>query len=94
MDRAVAIDVSHLSKSYDGHLAVKDISFQVYAGEVFGLLGPNGAGKSTTLRTLITLLSPTSGCATILGLNSVRDADRVRQVIGYVAPLMQSTPLN
>jgi ABC-2 type transport system ATP-binding protein len=84
MDRAVAIDVSHLSKSYDGHLAVKDISFQVYAGEVFGLLGPNGAGKSTTLRTLITLLSPTSGCATILGLNSVRDADRVRQLIGYV----------
>ncbi len=84
MDRAVAIDVSHLSKSYDGHLAVKDISFQVYAGEVFGLLGPNGAGKSTTLRTLITLLSPTSGCATIFGLDSVRDADRVRQLIGYV----------
>jgi ABC-2 type transport system ATP-binding protein len=84
MDRAVAIDVSHLSKSYDGHLAVKDISFQVYAGEVFGLLGPNGAGKSTTLRTLITLLSPTSGCATILGLDSVRDADRVRRLIGYV----------
>jgi ABC-2 type transport system ATP-binding protein len=84
MDRAVAIDVSHLSKSYDGHLAVKDISFQVYAGEVFGLLGPNGAGKSTTLRTLITLLSPTSGLATIFGLDSVRDADRVRQLIGYV----------
>ena len=84
MDRAVAIDVSHLSKSYDGHLAVKDISFQVYAGEVFGLLGPNGAGKSTTLRTLITLLSPTSGCATIFGLDSVRDADRVRHLIGYV----------
>jgi ABC-2 type transport system ATP-binding protein len=84
MDRAVAIDVSHLSKSYDGHLAVKDISFQVHAGEIFGLLGPNGAGKSTTLRTLITLLSPTSGCATIFGLDSVRDADRVRQLIGYV----------
>ena len=84
MDRAVAIDVSHLSKSYDGHHAVKDISFQVYAGEIFGLLGPNGAGKSTTLRTLITLLSPTSGRATISGLDSVRDADRVRQLIGYV----------
>jgi ABC-2 type transport system ATP-binding protein len=84
MDRAVAIDVSHLSKSYDGHLAVKDISFQVHAGEIFGLLGPNGAGKSTTLRTLITLLSPTSGYATIFGLDSVRDADRVRQLIGYV----------
>src|SRR4029079_4897759 len=84
MDRAVAIDVSHLSKSYDGHLAVKDISFQVYTGEIFGLLGPNGAGKSTTLRTLIPLLSPRSGRATIFGLDSVRDADRVRQLIGYV----------
>ena len=51
MDRAIAIEVSHLSKSYDGHVAIKDISFQVHAGEIFGLLGPNGAGKSTTLRT-------------------------------------------
>ena len=84
MDRAVAIDVSHLSKSYDGHRAVMDVSFQVYAGEIFGLLGPNGAGKSTTLRTLITLLSPTSGRATIFGLDSSQDADRVRQLIGYV----------
>lgn len=84
MDRAVAIDVSHLSKSYDGHPAVKDISFQVHVGEIFGLLGPNGAGKSTTLRTLITLLSPTSGRATIFGLDSLGDADRVRQLIGYV----------
>ena len=84
MDRAVAIDVSHLSKSYDGHRAVTDVSFQVYAGEIFGLLGPNGAGKSTTLRTLITLLSPTSGRASILGLDSLQDADRVRRLIGYV----------
>ena len=84
MDRAVAIDVSHLSKSYDGHHAVRDLSFQVYAGEIFGLLGPNGAGKSTTLRTLITLLAPSSGRATIFGLDSVRDADRVRQLLGYV----------
>lgn len=84
MDRAVAIDVSHLSKSYDGHHAVTDVSFQVHAGEIFGLLGPNGAGKSTILRTLITLLSPTSGHATIFGLDCVRDADRVRQLIGYV----------
>jgi ABC-2 type transport system ATP-binding protein len=84
MDRAVAIDVSRLSKSYNGHHAVRDISFQVYVGEIFGLLGPNGAGKSTTLRTLITLLSPSSGRATIFGLDSVRDADRVRQLLGYV----------
>jgi ABC-2 type transport system ATP-binding protein len=84
MDRAVAIDVSHLSKSYDGHRAVTDVSFQVYVGEIFGLLGPNGAGKSTTLRTLITLLAPTSGSASIFGLNSLHDADRVRRLIGYV----------
>ena len=84
MDRAVAIDVSHLSKSYDGHPAVADVSFQVYSCEIFGLLGPNGAGKSTTLRTLITLLVPSSGRATVFGLDSVRDADRVRHLIGYV----------
>jgi ABC-2 type transport system ATP-binding protein len=84
MDRALAIDVSHLSKSYDKQVAVADISFQVYTGEIFGLLGPNGAGKSTTLRTLITLLHPTSGTATILGHDTVREADRVRTLIGYV----------
>lgn len=84
MDRTVAIDVSRLCKTYDTHKAVDDLSFQVYAGEIFGLLGPNGAGKSTTLRTLITLLHPTSGTATIMGHDSVREADKVRTVIGYV----------
>lgn len=84
MDRAVAIEVSSLSKSYDGHKAVEDLSFQIYRGEIFGLLGPNGAGKSTTLRTLITLLRPTSGFARVLGHDTVKDADVVRHLIGYV----------
>jgi ABC-2 type transport system ATP-binding protein len=84
MDRAIAIEVSGLSKSYDGHAAVSNVSFQVYTGEIFGLLGPNGAGKSTTLRTLITLLAPSSGTATVLGHDTVKQADRVRQLIGYV----------
>ncbi|MCC6968465.1 MAG: ATP-binding cassette domain-containing protein [Nitrospira sp.] len=84
MSRPVAIDVSHLGKTYDKVRAVEDLSFQVYTGEIFGLLGPNGAGKSTTLRILITLLNPTSGSARIFGLDSVKDADRVRQTIGYV----------
>ena len=84
MDRTVAIDISHLCKAYDSRKAVDDLSFQVYAGEVFGLLGPNGAGKSTTLRTLITLLHPTSGTATVMGYDTVREADLVRTVIGYV----------
>lgn len=84
MDRTIAINVSHLCKTYDGHKAVDDLSFHVYAGEIFGLLGPNGAGKSTTLRTLITLLHPTSGTATVLGHDTVREADMVRTMIGYV----------
>ena len=84
MDRTIAVNVSHLSKSYDGHQAVHDLSFHIYAGEIFGLLGPNGAGKSTTLRTLITLLHPTSGSATVLGHDTVREADTVRKLIGYV----------
>ncbi|MDF2459387.1 MAG: drrA [Nitrospira sp.] len=84
MHGAIAIDVSHLSKSYDGHQAVADISFQVHVGEIYGLLGPNGAGKSTILRTLITLLAPSAGRATIFGLDCARDADRVRRLIGYV----------
>ena len=84
MDRTVAITVSHLCKTYDSYKAVDDLSFQVYAGEIFGLLGPNGAGKSTTLRTLITLLHPTSGTATVMGYDTVREADLVRTLIGYV----------
>jgi len=84
MDRTVAIDVNKLCKTYDNHKAVDDLSFQVYAGEIFGLLGPNGAGKSTTLRTLITLLHPTSGTASIFGHDTVREADKVRTLFGYV----------
>ena len=84
MDRTIAINVNRLCKTYDSHKAVDDLSFSVYAGEIFGLLGPNGAGKSTTLRTLITLLHPTSGTATIMGHDTVRDADTVRTLIGYV----------
>ena len=84
MSPAVAIEVSHLGKTYDKIRAVEDLSFQVMPGEIFGLLGPNGAGKSTTLRILITLLHPTSGFAKIFGLDSVKDADAVRQTIGYV----------
>ena len=84
MIAAAAIEVSRLTKVYDRVKAVDDLSFQVAGGEIFGLLGPNGAGKSTTLRILITLLHPTSGTAKILGLDTVADADRVRQTIGYV----------
>ena len=63
-----AIEVSHLTKAFGGRTAVADVSFSVARGEVFGFLGPNGAGKTTTVRTLGTLIAPTSGSATVAGI--------------------------
>src|SRR3954465_8410174 len=60
------------------------VTFSVGGGELFGLLGPNGAGKTTTIKMLITLLLPTSGSASVLGLDVVSDAREVRRRIGYV----------
>ena len=60
--------VEHLSKRFGGRVAFEDVSFEVGYGEVFGFLGPNGAGKTTTVRTLGTLIAPTSGSATVAGI--------------------------
>lgn len=80
------IAVEHLAKTYgNGVRAVDDLSFGVHKGEIFGLLGPNGAGKSTTVRMLTTLTAPTSGRALISGRDVRREAQAVRQEIGYVA---------
>ena len=83
---AYAIDVRHMVKEFRKRgqpplLAVNDISFQVRVGEIFGLLGPNGAGKSTTMKLLTTLLTPTSGEASILGHDVVRNPLDVRRSI-------------
>jgi ABC-type transporter Mla maintaining outer membrane lipid asymmetry ATPase subunit MlaF len=59
-----ALRVDHLSKRFGERVAFEDVSFEVGYGEVFGFLGPNGAGKTTTVRTLGTLIAPTSGSAT------------------------------
>jgi ABC-2 type transport system ATP-binding protein len=65
---AAAVSVSHLSKRFGDRIAFDDLTFDVDRGEIFGFLGPNGAGKTTTVRTLGTLLAPTSGTATVAGL--------------------------
>src|SRR5487761_913625 len=63
-----ALVVEHLTKRFGDRVAFEDVSFQVGHGEVFGFLGPNGAGKTTTVRTLGTLLAPTSGSATVASI--------------------------
>ncbi len=64
--------------------AVRGVSFDIEAGELFGLLGPNGAGKTTTIKMLITLLLPSSGTARVLGHDVVEDPREVRRRVGYV----------
>lgn len=82
------ISVCNLKKRFGELTAVDEISFDVKHGNVFAFLGPNGAGKSTTIKMLITLLAPTSGKATIDGLDVQRDASEVRRRIGYVPQLI------
>jgi len=79
------IAVDHLTKRFGEVVAVDDLSFTVEPGRVTGFLGPNGAGKTTTIRTLLDLLHPTSGTASILGLDSRRDSLAVRARIGNLA---------
>ncbi|HEX6219880.1 MAG TPA: ABC transporter ATP-binding protein [Acidimicrobiia bacterium] len=76
------ISVSHLSKSYGNLVAVSDVSFEVYEGEIFGLLGPNGAGKTTTVECVQGLRVPDSGAAEVLGLDPHTQGDRLRPLIG------------
>jgi ABC-2 type transport system ATP-binding protein len=79
-----AISTAGLTKFYGEHRGVVDVNFKIREGEVFGLLGPNGAGKTTCIRLFLDLIHPTSGSATILGLDSRSDAVRIRQQVGYL----------
>ncbi len=79
-----AIEARNLTKSFDDLVAVKDISFTVDDGEIFGFLGPNGAGKSTTIMILTTLLKPTLGSVKVAGFDVQSNAKQVRANIGYV----------
>ncbi len=80
-----AVSTHNLTKQFDRFTAVDRVSFDVPAGQIFGLLGPNGAGKTTTIRMLLGLLRPTSGAATVLGLDIVRQAGELRRRIGYMS---------
>ncbi|GAX38169.1 ABC transporter ATP-binding protein [Nodularia sp. NIES-3585] len=82
---APAVLIENLQKSYGAVVAVKDVSFQVEPGEIFGLLGPNGAGKTTTLRALCTLTTPDAGKIAVSGISVIDNPRIARQKLGYVA---------
>jgi len=84
-NKAPSVVVSDLVKTFGDFVAVDHIGFEAYPGEVFGFLGPNGAGKSTTIRVLCGLLRPTSGRATVAGLDVAARPEAVRQKIGYMS---------
>jgi len=81
---APMIAVKHLRKVYGDFEAVKDLSFEVYPGEVFGFLGPNGAGKTTTLRMITGLLEPSSGEVVIDGHNLQTSPVAAKSVVGFI----------
>jgi len=84
MSEQPAILTETLTKHYGEVKALVDLDLEVRMGEVFGFLGPNGAGKTTMIRTILDLIHPTSGRASILGLDSREDAVEIRRHVGYL----------
>ncbi|MBT2694813.1 ABC transporter ATP-binding protein [Bacillus sp. ISL-55] len=78
------IEIKNLTKMYGKARGIEDVSFNVKEGEIFGFIGPNGAGKSTTIRTLLSLIYPTSGSATIFGKDIITAAPEIKKDIGYL----------
>src|SRR5580704_8353648 len=83
--KVLALEVDHLTKRFHERTAFEDVSFSVAQGEVFGFLGPNGAGKTTTVRTLGTLIAPTSGSASVAGIPlTPENSQEIRQRIAIM----------
>lgn len=78
------IEVVHLKKRFGSFEAVKDVSFTVHKGDVFGFLGPNGAGKSTTIRCLLSLITPNAGDIKIFGKDLIKDRKTILANVGSI----------
>ena len=83
------IKIANLTKKYDDFYAVKDLTFEVEEGDIFGFLGHNGAGKTTTINMLTALLKPTKGSIEIAGYDVLTDGMSVKKLIGYVPENVQ-----
>ena len=80
------IEIEHLTKSYGKARGVIDVSLKVPEGDIFGFLGPNGAGKSTTIRSMLGFLKINEGNIKILGLDSVKDHEKILEYSGWRLP--------
>ncbi len=78
------ISIKNLTKTYGKKRGVADVSFEVQEGEIFGFIGPNGAGKSTTIRSMLGFLRFDSGSIEILGMDAVKDHERILKEVGYM----------
>lgn len=78
------IEINGLTKYYGKSRGIIDVSFAVEEGEMFGFIGPNGAGKSTTIRTLLGLIYPTSGSASVFGMDCIKSGPEIRRQVGYL----------
>jgi ABC-2 type transport system ATP-binding protein len=85
LDFQNAVETRDLVKRFGDFVAVDNVNLDVRRGEIFGFLGPNGAGKSTTIRILCGLLEPTSGSATVGGLDVATQSETIKQNIGYMS---------
>jgi ABC-2 type transport system ATP-binding protein len=83
-NNSILIETSHLIKHYGDKVAVNDVSFNVYGGEVFGFLGPNGAGKTTTIKVIVGLLQPSAGAVKINGYDVQTQPIPAKAASGYV----------
>ncbi len=79
-----AIELQSLTKFYGKHRGIENLDLNISKGEVFGFIGPNGAGKSTAIRTLLGLLTPTAGCAKIMGYDITKKGVDARRKVGYL----------
>ncbi len=81
---SAAIETENLTKSYGTHRAISNINLEVREGDVFGYLGPNGAGKTTTIRTLLDLIRPSSGRASVFGLDTRAHSRVIKRSLAYL----------